>query len=406
MSCIPKPYLLLLAFASGGCALLGYEPEEPKDAATEAPAPNEQHDGSVAGRPVDAAMPCPGCATDGGQAGCGDGRRTGAQGDGDCGVPNCEPCDATTPCVADAGCPSVGCRDAGACCNARDGNCDGRDDDCDGTIDEDFTGSSTTCGVGACVGNTGTLTCVAGATVDSCDALAGAAADDASCNGDDDDCDGATDEDFTSSPTTCGVGACDGNTGTLTCVAGATVDSCDALAGAVAYDASCNGDDDDCDGAIDEDFTSSPTTCGVGACDGNTGTLTCVAGATVDSCDALAGAAADDASCDGSDNDCDGTTDEDFTTSATTCGVGACDGSTGTVTCQLGVSVDTCDPLAGSTPEGPEGDVTCSNGVDEDCDRLVDDEDPNCWSPSGWLYRKQIRLFASEVSADLADFPV
>ncbi|MDD9947251.1 MAG: hypothetical protein OXU20_39795, partial [Myxococcales bacterium] len=348
MSRIPKPCLLLLAFASGGCALLGYEPEEPKDAATEAPTPNERHDGSVPGRPVDAAMPCPGCATGGGEAGCGDGRLTGAQGDGDCGVPNCEPCDATTPCVADAGCPSVGCRDAGACCNARDGNCDGRDDDCDGTIDEDFTGSSTTCG----------------------------------------------------------VGACGGNTGTLTCVAGATVDSCDALAGAVAYDASCNGDDDDCDGAIDEDFTSSPTTCGVGACDGNTGTLTCVAGATVDSCDALSGAASDDTSCDGSDDDCDGTTDEDFTTSPTTCGVGACDGNTGTVTCQLGVNVDTCDPLAGSTPEGPEGDVTCSNGVDEDCDGLVDDEDPNCWSPSGWLYRKQIRLFASEVSADLADFPV
>ena len=40
-------------------------------------------------------------------------------------------------------------------------------------------------------------------------------------------------------------------------------------------DANCNGIDDDCDGAIDEDFVTSGTSCGVGECAGNSGLLEC-----------------------------------------------------------------------------------------------------------------------------------
>ena len=93
------------------------------------------------------------------------------------------------------------------------------------------------------------------------------------CNGDDDDCDGATDEDAAGNPltqaTTCGVGECSDNEGIETCSGGAFGgDTCDPLAGAIPE--TCNGNDDDCDGSTDEDAAGNPltqvTTCGVGAC--------------------------------------------------------------------------------------------------------------------------------------------
>ncbi len=128
--------------------------------------------------------------------------------------------------------------------------CNGIDDDCDDLTDEDGAGDPltqpTTCGVGACAGNPGVETCTGGAFGgDTCDPLAGATAE--TCNGIDDDCDGATDEDGAglplTQPTTCGVGTCAGNTGVETCTGGAFGgDTCDPLAGATAE--TCNGVDD------------------------------------------------------------------------------------------------------------------------------------------------------------------
>lgn len=73
-----------------------------------------------------------------------------------------------------------------------DATCDGRDDDCDGFFDEDFSPGAATCGVGACA-STGTQTCAGGVLQSDCAPLA-PAADDASCDGVDDDCDGVADE--------------------------------------------------------------------------------------------------------------------------------------------------------------------------------------------------------------------
>ncbi|MCH8040190.1 MAG: hypothetical protein IH977_07585, partial [Nitrospinae bacterium] len=65
------------------------------------------------------------------------------------------------------------------------------------------------------------------------------------CNGIDDDCDAAIDEDL--GQTTCGIGACQK---TVDNCVGGSVQPCTPLPPASEF---CNGIDDDCDGLIDED---------------------------------------------------------------------------------------------------------------------------------------------------------
>jgi len=213
------------------------------------------------------------------------------------------------------------CNDSNASINLEaEEVCDQLDNDCDGETDEGLD-----CSV-----------CVPSEEV---------------CDGADNDCDGQIDEVLASSPTTCGVGAC-ASTGTSSCVSGEMVDSC-APGTPAANDASCNAVDDDCNGQTDEDFVGSPTTCGVGSCQ-QSGTTSCVGGTVVDSCSA--GSSGTEV-CDGADNDCDGEVDEGL--ALATCGEGAC-AATGT----------SCDP-ASCAPGAPSAE-TC-NGIDDDCNALIDD---------------------------------
>ncbi len=243
---------------------------------------------------------------------------------------------------------------------ASDTTCDGVDDDCNNIVDDGYVSIVTSCGVGACA-SAGTTSCVLGDEVDSCTAGT-PAADDATCDGIDDDCSGTADEDYVSLATSCGVGAC-AATGATSCVAGDVANSC--TAGTPADDdTTCDGIDDDCSGTADEDYVSLATSCGVGAC-AATGATSCVAGDVANSC-AAGTPAADDATCDGIDDDCSGTADEDYVSLATSCGVGAC-ASAGTTSCVLGDEVDSC------TAGTPAADDTTCDGVDDDCNNIVDD---------------------------------
>ncbi|MCP3682440.1 MAG: hypothetical protein GY861_07080 [bacterium] len=76
------------------------------------------------------------------------------------------------------------------------------------------------------------------------------------CDGIDNDCDEDIDEDYVSTPTTCGIGAC-ASDGTLDCVEGVEVDSC--TEGAPAAE-ECNGIDDNCDGVVDDHDQIAPVT--------------------------------------------------------------------------------------------------------------------------------------------------
>ncbi len=81
--------------------------------------------------------------------------------------------------------------------------------------------------------------------------------------------------------------------------------------------------------------------------------------------------------CDGEDNDCDGETDEDFLSTPTLCGVGACRGNTGRRLCNAGTIEDDCDPFEGASSEGMPW-STCSDSSDNDCDGDTDEEDSDC----------------------------
>lgn len=77
--------------------------------------------------------------------------------------------------------------------------------------------------------------------------------------------------------------------------------------------------------------------------------------------------------CNGIDDDCDESIDEDWTSSPTNCGVGVCE-STGSTTCVDGVEGDTCTP--GLPTETPE--QTCTDTLDNDCDGATDGADSDC----------------------------
>ena len=78
--------------------------------------------------------------------------------------------------------------------------------------------------------------------------------------------------------------------------------------------------------------------------------------------------AANDTTCNGVDDDCNGKADDGYT--PVQCGIGACVASS---TCTGGN--ENCTP-GPSAPEGP--DATCADGADNDCDGQTDGADPDC----------------------------
>jgi len=262
--------------------------------------------------------------------------------------------------------------------------CNRRDDDCDGMVDEGDPGGGAPCGndTGACVA--GTERCIGGAI--QCEGAVEESTE--TCNEEDDDCDGMTDEGFLSGDIrncgSCG-NVCDFDNGFAECrsmscmlvacedgfwdVDGDDSNGCEYECDFNGSEA-CNGEDDDCDLVVDEDLTPPDNVCDPnGVC--GMGTVECDPAMDAWVCNLPATYEDTESTCDDLDNDCDGTVDESFLAMGlgTPCsnGVGACR-RTGSIECTSdGMGVE-----CGAGAPGPAGTEIC-DGLDNDCDGSVDE---------------------------------
>ncbi len=143
-------------------------------------------------------------------------------------------------------------------------------------------------------------------------------------------------------------------------------------------DEQCNGQDDDCDGTADEDVAGGSCTAdnAEGAC--KAGTLSCDKG--VSRCQSMAEPAPE--SCNGQDDDCDGKTDEGTGSACYPDGAAGCVMSDGAWTCTgvcragtqacSGGKLGSCEGAV--TPVATDPCTTSGTAADEDCDGKIDED--------------------------------
>ncbi len=233
--------------------------------------------------------------------------------------------------VDDGGDGDGGDGDAGPCTTPATEVCDGKDNDCDNKTDEGPLPPP----VGQqCQNQTGECAgavneCVNGAVVCS------RRPSPESCDRLDNNCNGLTDEGDPGGGASCGTNVGECVAGTFHCnLATGVVECVGAVGTPGGQSETCNGLDDDCDGTVDDGIGPlgpCPTGTDTGEC--TRGTLMCVGGGAV--CTGEQGPTFE--ACDLKDNDCDTRADEDYNKQTDPLNCGAC----GTV-CNLPNAIEGC----------------------------------------------------------------
>ncbi|HEY4056065.1 MAG TPA: MopE-related protein, partial [Kofleriaceae bacterium] len=283
--------------------------------------------------------------------------------------------------------------DGGACVPTGPEVCDDKDNDCDGNVDE---GSLPTIGdqcdsqVGECAH--GHKICKNGGVV--CDTQGPEI-----CDNKDNNCDGTADEGDPGGGAVCGTNTGECVAGVNRCVTGQI--KCIGAVGPTTE--SCNNRDDDCDGLFDENLTLGSCVAGMdGPSQGDTGecalgTRQCVGGVT--KCVGAVFPVFEQCDTGNLDSDCDGQPSNGYNlmTDPQNCGLcgkvcnlphafESCAGGTcGIAACEANFfdnnhnPTDGCEFNCGHAFFGAE----ICNGIDDDCDGLVDGADPDMQAPTG-----------------------
>jgi hypothetical protein len=254
--------------------------------------------------------------------------------------------------------------------------CDGEDNNCDGAVDNGDPGGGAACNsgkLGACAA--GTTACSSGAII--CNQNVQPSVE--SCDGIDNNCNGILDEGNPGGGQACAtgkLGIC--GAGTTACSSGAVV--CNQNAQATSE--ICDGLDNDCDGAIDSaDASLFQPNCEnqTGACSGAIKPVSLCSGGAWGVCSAAAYTAhnvdfSSSESCDGKDNNCNGSVDESNPGSGQACStgkLGVC--AAGTTSCGSGALV--CNQTVQPSAE------VC-DGLDNDCNGAIDSADGGLVRPA------------------------
>ena len=244
---------------------------------------------------------------------------------------------------------------------------DGEDNDCDGLTDEGFEDVGERCevGEGECRA-VGEWRCSDDGLRPVCGGDGGVPIGELCGNGLDDDCDGEADEGFgLGEECAGGIGACERG-GIVVCAEAGDGAVCSAVPGMPAVERCGDEIDNDCDARVDEGFdVGQPCVAGIGACEAF-GVQRCAPGGAGTVCDARPGPPARE-SCNLVDDDCDGRLDEGLGLGAPCSeGIGRCEAQ-GEMVCDFdGGTV--CDAIAGR----PE--LELCDEVDNDCDEAVDED--------------------------------